>query len=247
MSESSTPSDSQYGTHLKWVGHIVALASLGFLSGLATLGSFHYGRGIGDELSLKGGLFGTVVALYLFAVRKIPSLLKATLLIAASIVAYNLAVLTLIGLQDFFAGAIGGCLIFGAVLFLALPELTRLKKLGLLFMFSVGAGLLGRLGWSVQPLGAKISSWLDQWGLSGRGFDMLGGIHDSVYAVCPVWQSGVAALIGVLLWASSRKTSRSQIPATARELTIPAKIFFGLILLIASITVLSVLRIIPLH
>src|SRR5438270_22048 len=124
MSESSTHSDSPHSTHLEWVGHIAALASLGFLSGLATLASFHYGRGIGDELSLKGGLFGTGVALYLFAVRKIQSLLNATLLIATSIVAYNLAILILIGLHEFMAGAIGGCLIFASVLFLAPHALT---------------------------------------------------------------------------------------------------------------------------
>ena len=139
MSEASTPSDSQYGTHLEWVGHVVALASLGVLSGMATLASFHYGRGIDSELSLKGGLFGIAIALYLFAVRQIQSLLNATLFIATSIVAYNLAVLTQI-FNVFFAGAIGGCLIFGAVLFLAPPELTRLQKLGFLILFSVGAG-----------------------------------------------------------------------------------------------------------
>jgi len=241
MVESSTPSNGQYGTHLKWVGHIVALASLGFLSGLATLVSFHYGPGVANELSLKGGLFGAGVALYLFAVREIQSLLSAMLLIATSIVAYNLAVLTLMFLQPFFAGTAGGCLVFAAVLFLVPPGLTRLQKVGFLILFSLGAGLLGSLGWSVEPFGAKVSSWLDQRGLSGLRFDMLGGIHDSVYAVCPVWQSGVGALIGVLLWALDRKTSRSQIASTDRELTVPASIFFGLMLLIVLGTVLSVL------
>jgi hypothetical protein len=248
MSGASILSRDQYSNRLKLVGHIVALGFLGFLSGLATLASFHYGRGIGTDLSLKGSLFGTVLGLYLFAVRKIKSPLDASLLIPTSIVAYSLAVYTLFFWHDFFAGAIGGCLIFGAVLFLAAPpELTRLQKSGLLLLFTVGSGLLGRLGWSLESLGARVSTWLDQSGWSGHGFEGIGNIHDSVYAVCPVWQSGVAALIGVLLLVSAMKSSRSQIDATDRKLTVPAKLFFGLVLLIASVNLLSVLRIIPLH
>jgi hypothetical protein len=247
MTDPPTPFTRQYVAHLKYVAHIVALASLGFFGGVATLASFHYGRDFGDDTSLKGGLFGTVVAVYLFLFHRIRSPWKAALVIATSVVAYTLAVDVLGFLSlHFFAGSVGACLLFAAVLFLTAPDLNGLDKFRLVGLFGIGGGVLGTLGWTLGPsLGVRISSWLDQSGLWGGGFDMLSGIHDSVYAVLPVWQSGVGALIGVLLWALDRKTAPSEIPAKDRELSVPAKIFFAGILLVALATVFNVLRTVP--
>jgi hypothetical protein len=245
MSELSTTSTGKSAAYPKYFAHIVALASLGFLSGLATLASFQYGRDF-KETSLKGGLFGAVIALYLWAFRRVRSPWKATLIIATSVVAYNLSISLWPFSREFFAGAVGGCLVFAAVLSLAAPELAGLQRFGLIILLSIGAGFLGWFGWSLGPsLGTRVSNWMDQLGASGPGFDMLSGIHDSVYAVHPVWQSGVGALIGVLLWTLDRKTSSSETTAKKRELSVPARIFFACVLLAASMIVFNVLKTVP--
>lgn len=246
MSELSSPLTQRHTAHLRYAGHIVALASLGFLSGLVTLASFHYGVEFGDKPSLKGSFFGAAMALYLVAFRRIRSPWKATLLIATSVVAYYFAVGLGAWLPDFFAGAVGGCLVFAAVLFLAAPDLRGLEKYRLLILYSAIAGLLGGLGWLLGPsLGARLSNLMDRLGATGYGFDWLGLIHDSVYAVYPVWQAGMGALIGVLLWALDRKSGLSQAAGTGPELSISARIFFACMLFFAAIISFYVLKTLP--
>jgi hypothetical protein len=226
MAEGSTPLLRQYAVpRLKYLGHIVALTVLGFLSGLATIASFHYGETAREEFfNLKGGgVFGTVLALYLFLFRGLRSPVRALLLVLTSIVAYNLA--ETVGMLDplFFSGALGASLVVAAVLFLISPDQTGLVIFRYALVFGVGGGFLGALGSALGPsLGERVSLFMDKLGLYPH-FDFDG--HE-LCSVFPVWQAGMGAFFGVLFWVLDKKVAE-QAAVQQSRLTTTAKIFFG--------------------
>jgi hypothetical protein len=98
---------------------------------------------------------------------------------------------------------VGGC--FGGLLLLGTLSLIRREPRvsTIVLRGAVGAlcgGLLARLGAALtSSLGSWFANLLDGWHLAARG-DLLYGNSDFVYAVFTVWQTGMAAVIALMLF-----------------------------------------------
>jgi hypothetical protein len=109
----------------------------------------------------------------------------------------------------FVGGLVGGFILFSAALFLCQPGISKRTLVQKAFQGAVLGGVLGAAGWALRSsVGVAIWNLLHAFGLTPKWElspqEWFKGEHDygeraRMYSLYVVWQSGVAAAIGLML------------------------------------------------
>lgn len=205
--------------------------------------------GIGGPMFLFiGWIFGAVISLHCWLFRGLRSPFRIIGFVATCTLAYTVSVFATMwcpfrlqflnfsgdrqGAVDsspfLIGGFLGGAIVSAGVQFFLVPAKNWLKFLVKAFWISVLCGFLGVFGWAIGE-----QMWEARW-LPGFGADL------DFYTLYMVWQTGAAALLGMLL---PRQGSAAVVPVSARAgyemARLPKKrsmqpmagiVFFGLVM-----------------
>lgn len=185
---------------------------------------------------LLGAVFGVVIAAYLALSGVSRNVWRLTLVVCVSAVAYVLAWFTAFLVETVFrlagystgdgdgalswpallvAGAVGAYLLLGALIRVIHPEIKTGMSSKELLPWSLIGGLLAILGWSLGPAlssGARVL--LHQFKSDSHSSVLWNAVYPTPgnwYSLLVVWQTGMAAVLGILLRGFEVRTSPKEV------------------------------------